>query len=59
MLVSTDENVVTKLVHKIMDAIDNPATTFHTRVENYIEMRNAQGVQLGNYNTQRNTFNAR
>jgi hypothetical protein len=59
VLVSAEENVVTNLVNKIMDAIDNPAITYHTRVENYVDMRNAQGVQLGNYNTQRNTFNAR
>jgi hypothetical protein len=59
VLVSADQYVVTKLVHQIMDAIDNPAATFHTRVENYVDLRSAQGVQIGDYSAQGNTFNAR
>jgi hypothetical protein len=58
LLVSDDMNQVTKLVQKIMDAIDNPAATYHTTVEK-VDLRGAQGVQLGGYSTQSNIFNAR
>lgn len=56
VLVSDNENVVTKLVQEIMDAIDNPAATYHTIVDK-IDLRGAQGVQLGSSGFQSNTFN--
>lgn len=34
LLVSADETLVTRLVHQIMDAIDNPQTEFQLQVEN-------------------------
>lgn len=58
-LVSTDENLVIKLVHKIMDAVDNPDARFHYTVENFVDLRGAQGVQVGGHSTQDNTFNPR
>jgi hypothetical protein len=60
VLVSTNQRVVTGLVHQIMDTFDNPAATFHTEVENYVDLRSAQGVRIGPYSTQgSNIFNAR
>jgi hypothetical protein len=56
VLVSPDENHLHEIVDKIMDAINNPAATFHTSIENYHDMRGARGVQVGDHNTQRNTF---
>jgi hypothetical protein len=58
-LVSADQNLVTNLVHMIMDAIDNPTASFHYRVENFVDLRGAQGVQVGDHNTQDNAFRAR
>ncbi|MEU6803218.1 DUF6232 family protein [Streptomyces neyagawaensis] len=34
-LTSRDPEVVSRLVHRIMDAIDNPEAEFHVKVENY------------------------
>jgi hypothetical protein len=34
-LVSTDENLVTHIVHEIMDAINNPQAEFQFQVENF------------------------
>jgi 4-amino-4-deoxy-L-arabinose transferase-like glycosyltransferase len=58
VLVSDDENEISKLVRQIMDAIDNPQVTYHTTVES-IDLRGAQGVQLGSSGNQNNTFNVR
>lgn len=47
-LVSTDGNLVTQLVHRIMDAINNPQAEFQFRVENFHVGDNFQ--QFGNQN---------
>jgi len=59
VLVSTDEKLLRKLVRDIMDAINNPDMNFHYRVENYADLRGAQGVLIGGSSTQHNTFNGR
>jgi hypothetical protein len=59
-LVSTDAGVLHKLVHEIMDAINDPEdVSFHYRIDNYADLRGAQGVLMGDSGTQRNTFNGR
>lgn len=47
-LVSTDGNLVTQLVHRIMDAINNPQAEFQLRVENFHVGDKIQ--QFGNQN---------
>ena len=59
VLVSTNEKLLRKLVRDIMDAINNPDMNFHYRVENYADLRGAQGVLIGGYSTQHNTYNSR
>jgi hypothetical protein len=59
VLVSPGENELHRIVDEIMDAINNPAATFHTSVENHnYDMRGARGFQVGGHNTQHNTFSA-
>jgi hypothetical protein len=54
-LVSTNQNLLRELVRKIMDAVNNPAVTFHQPIQNF-DLRGAQGVQVGGSNAQDNTF---
>src|SRR5262249_22318222 len=55
VLVSDREDVVANLVREIMAAIDNPKATFHATIDK-IDLRGAQGVQLGSGGVQSNTF---
>lgn len=55
VLRSNDINRLREIVRQVTEAINNPAATYHTRIENF-DLRDAKGVVIGNDAKQRNTF---
>jgi Family of unknown function (DUF6232) len=55
VLRSYDIDRLREIVREVTEAINNPAATYHTRIENF-DLRDAKGVVIGNGARQGNNF---